>query len=378
MERDEAHSDPPPRGGSIVGNEQAADLVSRLRTLVIGPPWWAQQQPAKRAERWRLRASPEGTGDDEAVASSAARASSGPRPPHWSQPDESLVALQRLTGVMSLSDWDDAYAMNDAMALLTRLLRKPATHNEAMACCPALARLFEVCEPSGDSLLWACRRLRMTCGAGTERAAHLELSLLGVLGSACRTSAGRRRLLAVIDFGVLASLCRQEVSGDHALSILQKCCQESSYPVGVIDLQTLAATEPEGAFATVFASITLVPGLGTVPTLRAAYALQRLWSAPGSRAADVLAAAPDKLQERASLSVREASREAMREAVREARAEGRALLSSGPGSATRELSERERLSSAARRWLGALEAKQRKAQEREWARLQREGSGSDN
>jgi len=215
-------------------------LVDELRRLTHGEPWW--------------------THDLKTLT---------PPTQHWTR-NEELQALQRLVEAITAVNWESAAAAtrDEAVELFTRYLRRPASYNEAVACCPALVHLLEHTSPRKELLEWACSWLWKLSGAETERAAQLELSLITVFEAACQTGEGRRAMLAVVDPEKLATYCGRDVLGDHALCVLRK-------------LAAIASVHPEGptdasAFHAAVAALLIVPDAPALPLLRAVQALEQL------------------------------------------------------------------------------------------------------
>ena len=83
--------------------------------------------------------------------------------------------------------------------LFVRLLRRPATHAEALIAYPAITHVIAQHAGLGADLqplvCHCCQHLWMLWGARTERAAHMQLAVLTLLRALCNGHAGRWAIL---------------------------------------------------------------------------------------------------------------------------------------------------------------------------------------
>ena len=149
-------------------DQPSADtLVTSLRELVIGKPWWQQQQRAKEPAASVRRDSFDIHGRSlglpfaaplppPTASATGQRLLSTPRR-EWYLPNQPLIDLQHLAEQAGVIEWETAEQVAEVVKLLTAHICRPATHVEAAACTSALSELLELAEPTDGLLRWACR-----------------------------------------------------------------------------------------------------------------------------------------------------------------------------------------------------------------------------
>ena len=166
--------------------------------------------------------------------------------PWWEQSPR-LRLLTFLSNALERGEHEHAAASGDAAhssaataallvrGLLTSSRQGAVTQNEALACATALSQLCvsdarAVVDACGGQLeRWAVERLDSLWDANTERAAHLELQLIELLGLVCDTPNGRKHMRELhAAAAILGRMVHSQLVGGRAKALLGRLERDTS------------------------------------------------------------------------------------------------------------------------------------------------------